>query len=266
MNYCKDDYIEYMTNQPELHALEIVGEVNVDPEIVEMEYHVGWIESVIDNGAYYLVRSIAPLEGFRSVEKADNIVRLLNENEITEEMRNIQCNTTFKVPNIYINREPIKGDIDEKCEKIARDAIAALFPEDIVEFVEKDSLSDYIKEDMIKRLDHIQEYCHNERSAMSHSDINSLKKDITTKIRKARFKEYYSVRVGVECLNEYPFTEEQGMTNIHSTRFYQVAIDLNFEEVSVMRDIHERTAFHYSLGPEVDYAEHLLAEFRFEEE
>lgn len=139
--------------------------------------------------------------------------------------------------------------------------MTALFPDDVVEYVKMDNHSDYIKEDMIKCLDDIQNDICNKENRETLSGLGLLKNEISAEIRKMRFKEYYSVQVGITCSDEDPFMEE-GFTLIHSMKFYRVAIDLNFEEVSVIRDILERTAFHNSLGPEADYASNLVAKFR----
>ena len=41
-----------------------------------------------------------------------------------------------------------------------------------------------------------------------------------------------------------------------------VAVDMNYEEVSIMRDITERSAFFMSLGPEFDQIREAQASFR----
>lgn len=85
---------------------------------------------------------------------------------------------------------------------------------------------------MIKCLDDIQNDICNKENRETLSGLGLLKNEIAAEIRKMRFKEYYSVQVGITCFDEDPFMEE-GFTLIHSMKFYRVAIDLNFEEVSV---------------------------------
>ena len=61
-------------------------------------------------------------------------------------------------------------------------------------------------------------------------------------LKDSSFKEHYSVIVGVY--------DHQDKRTIHN---YLVAIDLEFEEVTVMRNIDERTQFYRSLGPDYDH-------------
>lgn len=52
MSYKKDYYIEYMTHQPEIHLLEMFGEMDYNPEEVSLVRHAGRIEFVIDEACF----------------------------------------------------------------------------------------------------------------------------------------------------------------------------------------------------------------------
>ena len=60
----------------------------------------------------------------------------------------------------------------------------------------------------------------------------------------------------------YPEFHEEDIKTVQ--KYWMVAVDHNFEEVSVTRDIHERTDFFMSLGPEYNDMEHACAWFRNE--
>ena len=62
-------------------------------------------------------------------------------------------------------------------------------------------------------------------------------------LKDSSFKEHYSVIAGV--------FDNHDKRTIHN---YLVAIDLDFEEVTVMRNIDERTQFFRNLGPDYDHA------------
>lgn len=66
--------------------------------------------------------------------------------------------------------------------------------------------------------------------------------------KRIRFKEYHSVTVGITRPDVGEV--DGGGSLVSVTEYWEVAIDRNFGEVSIMRDRAERTAFLYSLGPE----------------
>lgn len=256
-SYHKGDYVEYMTRQPEVHVEEMFGYGQVPPEEINEERHIGRIKSVIGDGEAYLIISLHPLEGFLCVENSDKILRRLPDSEVTEEMINYQDSAEYMAPNVYLNEESMNGSIPEECKKIARKAMASLFPEEDIVNVEF-SNSFFRKDDIISTLEKLMSsYAVNNKS---YDKLPDMKNDIIKEIRKKRFKEYYQVDVGIKLTEDddpmlTAWLEEQGLHSIpgeYGIRTYLVAIDTNFKEVSIMRDIVERTRFFRSLGPEFD--------------
>lgn len=66
--------------------------------------------------------------------------------------------------------------------------------------------------------------------------------------KRIRFKEYDSVTVGITRPDVGDVDGDGLLSSV--TEYWEVAVDRNFGEVSIMRDRAERTAFLYSLGPE----------------
>lgn len=266
-SYHKGDYVEYMTRQPEVHVEEMFGYGQVPPEEINEERHIGRIKSVIGDGEAYLIISLHPLEGFLCVENSDKILRRLSDSEVTEEMINYQDSAEYMAPNVYLNEESMNGSIPEECKKIARKAMASLFPEEDIVNVEF-SNSFFRKDDIISTLEKLMSsYAVNSKS---YDKLPDMKNDIIKEIRKKRFKEYYQVDVGIKLTEDddpmlTAWLEEQGLHSIpgeYGIRTYLVAIDTNFKEVSIMRDIVERTRFFRSLGPEFDQVKNMEGRFR----
>lgn len=268
--YREGDYVEYMTRQPEVHVERMFGYGMVSLDEIEEEKHIGRIKSVIGNGEAYQIVSIQPLQGFFCVEDCDKIIRRIDESEVTEEISKYQDSPMYMAPNVYMNEEQVGGSVTEKCETIARKAMASLFPEDeIVEVKVQLNNSNYIKEDLIRLLDDLMSY-HNNDHRRSRKELQEMKKEIINNIKQERFKEYYEVNVGVKVTtDEDPeFTswlKEQGshFTSVdYGIKHYLVAVDTNFKEASIMRDISERTNFKRSLGPEYDHVTCMVDRFR----
>ena len=66
--------------------------------------------------------------------------------------------------------------------------------------------------------------------------------------KRIRFKEYHSVTVGITRPDVGDVDGDGLLSSV--TEYWEVAVDRNFGEVSIMRDSTERTAFLYSLGLE----------------
>lgn len=267
-SYRKGDYVEYMTRQPEVHVEEMFGFGQVPPEEINEERHIGRIKSVIGAGEAYLIISLQPIEGFFCVENSDKILRRLSDSEVTEDMINYQDSAAYMAPNVYLNEESMNGSIPEECKKIARKAMASLFPkEDIVNV--KFSSSFFRKEDIISNLEKLMT-SYVKDSSKSYDKLQDMKNDIIKEIRQKRFKEYYQVDVDIKLTEDddpmlTAWLEEQGFHSIpgeYGFRTYLVAIDTNLKEVSIMRDIVERTSFFLSLGPEYDQVKKMEDRFR----
>ena len=267
-NYRKGEYVEYMTCQSEMHVEEMFGYGQVPLEDIEEERHIGRIKSVIGDGEAYLIISLHPLEGFFCVENSNKILRRLPESEVTEEMINYQDSSEYTAPNVYLNEDHRNGTIPEGCKEIARKAMASLFPEeDIVKVDFRKSF--FRKEDIISNLEELMSSYVKDNSK-SYDKLQDMKKDIIEEIKKKRFKEYYQADVEIKLTKDSDpeltaWLEEQGFHSIpgeFGTKSYLVAIDTNFKEVSIMRDIYERTRFKRSLGPEFDHVTNMGKRFR----
>lgn len=260
--YKTGEYVEYMTRQPEVHVQVMFGYGQVPLEDIEEERHVGRIKSVIGDGEAYLIISLQPLQGFYCVEDADKIIRRLEVDEVTEELTAYQDSPNYMAPNVYTHETPVDGTVEEKCVNLARTAMSSLFPEDEIEEV-KFGRSYFLKEDIIGNLDSMLSF-----AKENSKELQEMKEEMVQEIRKMRFKEYYQVDVGVKMIvDEDPmitaFLEKQGFHSVgYGTKNYLVAIDTNFKEVVIMRNIGERSCFFRSLGPEFDNVTAIEKRFR----
>lgn len=239
-NYQKSDIVAFWTNQHQAHAMEMFGGgESFNPDEIEKEEYIGWIKTVIDNDTY-LIASISPLNGFVCLTNAADIIRKMDSNELTDDQRST-IHEFYTAPNVYMNLI----DDEEKgmatniaCCHIARKAMKALFPEDVIEEVKFED-SDFIHKKCINDLyKHIDIFAGN-ASEQRKIELREKADELTSWFKTLRFKEYYSVRV---CVKE----------DENTSVYYLVAIDRNLEEVSIMRNSSERTDFYNSLGPEYD--------------
>jgi len=261
------DIIAFRTNQPQAHVMEMFGHQPLDPNDIEKEEYVGWIKTVISD-MEYLVATISPLSNFVCLINSEDIVRRVEASELTKEQRE-GIHEFYMAPNVYVNSGKEASwegkSIDEKCCHIARKAMKALFPDDkivTVSFTESDFIKEKTINDLYWSLDNFAIAKSEERK----QELRKKADEFAAWFRILRFKEYYSVTVGVRGdgpLPEYmtemnkQIAEDIGcdmsaFENSHITNMYLVAIDKNFEEVSIMRDRKERSAFFLSLGPEYD--------------
>ena len=68
MAYKKNDIIRFMTNQPRVHALEMFGHCEFNPDEIEKEEYIGRIKSVVADGASYVVGCISPSKSAVCIE------------------------------------------------------------------------------------------------------------------------------------------------------------------------------------------------------
>ena len=83
--------------------------------------------------------------------------------------------------------------------------------------------------------------------------LNKKRDYFNEMLQHLRFKEYYTIRVGVE-------DEEDS----NATNYFYLFVDTRFEEVVITRDIQERTRFFRSVGPEYDSIGNYISDFRLE--
>lgn len=236
--YKKGSYIAFMTKQPEVHLNEMFGYNNLTEKDFKESEHIGFIMSVLGDNTYIAV-TVRPLGCFECIINESDILHLVDESELTEEERDVKALVGFKLPNVYYPPSKVQGETPkEKCEQLAKDALCNLFPDQKIAHVEFEE-SVYLKSDLLSDLQGLFNlFKIKDRDSELEKACNEFEKIL----KDSSFKEHYSVIVGV-----YDHTDKKTIPN------YLVAIDLKFEEVTVMRNIEERTQFFRSLGPDYDH-------------
>lgn len=285
MAYKKNDIIRFMTNQPRVHALEMFGHCEFNPDEIQKEKYIGRIKSVVANGASYVVSTISPSSSFNCVADAEEVLGQLQEIDLTEEQREAYHKRFefHEAPNVYDN-DPSDLDesltIEQKCEVVASKAMKALFPEAVTRGYDSFGIYDFRMETYLNDLHHCLEGA-NDKSETRKAELKEKCKKLEAWFRKQRFKEYYTICVGVEVESDTRDLEiEKTVHKMLTERFgkeeadkmhnpnpktvfrnWLVAVDLNFEEVSIMRDGQERSRFFMFLGGEHDDLYHAKIAF-----
>lgn len=244
-----DEVIRFMTREPQVHMMEIIGVNDFDPEEIELEEYVGRIDSVIGEDEALLVTTLSPVDGFRCIAAAGDVIGKVDLSCLSEEDLEAygSVNPRFTAPNVYRNDAATlieDASWNEKCEECARSALSALFPDENVADVHADIHSIFERDYFLRLVG----------SAMELADRYGRLADVMEKgtslidaAKRIRFKEYYSVTV--EITRSDAGEVDGGGSLVSVTEYWEVAVDRNFGEVSIMRDRAERTAFLYSLGP-----------------
>ena len=235
----KDDIIKFMTRDPQVHVMEILGYGEFDPEKIEKEEYAGRIKAVIDDGESFLLTTLSPFEGFICIADAEDVIRKVNPEELSSSELSEYNDRyeRFESPNTFINAPlglSADASTEDKCKLAVERAIMTLFPDTYIHTIKMDEVGFYTHEAFTARLNR---FIGLVPDGHRKSEMTKIKKELVGQVSKARFKEYYEVTVIVK---------EDDMALISWT----VAIDKNFEEVSIMRNAKERGAFMYSLGPE----------------
>lgn len=234
----KDDIIKFMTRDPQLHVMEILGIEDINPEGIEKEEYSGRVKAVIDDGKSFLVTTLSPAGGYICIADAGDVIRKMNLEELSsEELSEYNdSNTRFESPNTYINNLvfPDEASVEDRCKIAAERAIMALFPDTDIEAVMMDNVSFYTHEAFLARLGFFIGLISDEQRKREMTEIMDK---LVKQVDNARFKEYYEVDVLVKKDD----TAFVGWT---------VAIDKGFKEACIMRNAKERSDFMYSLGPE----------------
>ena len=283
--YKKNDVIHFMTNGPQVHLMDMFGHCEFNPDDIKKEEYIGRIKSVVGNGASYVMSTISPMEGFICIADAGDVIAGVDVSGLSKEQRKAYEDRAdgYEAPNVYDN-DPSDLDegmsIEEKCKAVAMKAVKALFPEEKVLGAKMDSDSWMSRQWFIDNMDY---FLPEVKDKARQEEMKKKRDEFVPLFAKARFKEYHSVTVSVEeaateedtkmekeihehfrkVIGEtYPEFHEEDFKTIQKN--WMVAVDHNFEEVCVMRDIHERGAFFMSLGPEYNDMEHACAWFRNE--
>lgn len=239
MSLKKDDIIQFLTRDPQMHVMEILGIEEFNPDWIEKEEYSGRVKAVIDDGKSFLVTTLSPAGGYICIADAGDVIRKVNPEELSpEELSEYNdSKARFESPNTYINATlgfPDETGIEDRCKIVAERAIMALFPDTDIEAVMMDNVSFYTHEAFLARLGFFIGLISDEQRKREMTEIMDK---LVKQVDNARFKEYYEVDVLVK---------EDDMTLVNWT----VAIDKGFKEVCIMRDAKERSDFMYSLGPE----------------
>ena len=235
--YKKGSYIAFMTKQPEVHLNEMFGYNDLTEKDFKESEHIGFIMSVLDDNTYIAV-TVRPLKCFECIITESDILHSVDESELTEEEKDVKALVGFKLPNVYYPQSKVQGETPkEKCEQLAKDALCSLFPEEMIANVKFEE-SEYLKSDLLSGLQNLFKlFKIKDRDSELEKACNEFEKIL----KDSSFKEHYSVIAGV-----YDHTDKRSIHN------YLVAIDMDFEEVTIMRNIEERTQFYRSLGPDYD--------------
>ena len=246
----EEEVIRFMTRAPQVHMMEIIGVNDFDPEEIELEEYVGRIDSVIGEDEALLVTTLSPVDGFRCIAAADDVIGKVDLSCLSEEEQEAygSVDPYFTAPNVYWNDAATlieDASWGEKCEECARRALSALFPDKSVAAVYADAHSIFGRDDLSGIVG----------SAMELADRDGHLADVMEKgnclldaAKRIRFKEFYSVTV-VITRPDVGEVDGDGPT-ASVAAYWKVMVDSNFEKVSILRDSTERTAFLYSLGPE----------------
>ena len=108
--YKKGDYIAVMTNQPDIHFLEMFGH-GLSTDNVEPSEYVAKIKNVIDDDNY-LIFIVHPTT-YRCVVSGSEIIRKMSDDELTAEIREEEYIIEFMAPNVYENCAVLNGTISE---------------------------------------------------------------------------------------------------------------------------------------------------------
>lgn len=176
----------------------------------------------------------------------------------------------MEAPNIYEN-DPSDLDrgksVAQLCEEVTRKAFSALFPEQKVIDVKKDEEDSMMCHSwFVHNMDYFLPMVYGKARRMR---LKEKRDRLAASFEKTRFKEYYSVKVDIEraAIDEDrraeheiaeqwkkvlgdKFPKEMSEKEQTIREYWLVAVDHDFEEVCIMRDMAERSNFFRSLGPE----------------
>jgi hypothetical protein len=246
-NYKKGDYITVMTNQPDAHFMEMFGH-GMEVDNIEPSEYVGKIKSVIDDDNY-LIYIVHPTIGLRCVVNSSEILRKVSDTELSDDERKDEDDIEFLASNVYESSYVMKGETEDKCALLCYFAMNNLFPEYKISSCEQIS-SEYKKSDLLNCADWLISHSTNKDETFLNN-LNKKRDYFKEMLKHLRFKEYYTIMVGVE--------DER---DSDSTDYLYLFVDTRFEEVVITRDGMERARFVRSLGPEYDSVGNYISGFR----
>lgn len=130
--YKKGDYLAIRTNQPVIGFIERFGH-GLSTDNVEPEDYIARVKEVIDSENYFVY---IPSVGYRCIMGLSEIVGKVSESELAAEDKEEEKSIFpfLSAPTyMYENEEDVPGNsIADKCEYLARKAMSALFPQNII--------------------------------------------------------------------------------------------------------------------------------------
>lgn len=247
----KGDYLVIRTNEPIIGFIERFG-YGLSSEDVEPEEYIARVQEVIDSENYLVY--IASV-GYRCVIGASEIVGLASEDQLTEDDKRVYkplFSFLSEPQYVYTNEGEVPGNgIAEKCDYLARKAMAKFFPKSKIASSSFEE-SDFIKADLLSKVDSLMK----EELYEDKEFFESLKKKrdyFEEMLQHLRFKEYFTVTIGV-----------QDEEDENAISYRMVVVDTNYEQIIITTDIDERTKFFHSLGPDYDSAYNFYRDFIME--
>lgn len=247
----KGDYLVIRTNEPIIGFIERFG-YGMEVDDVEPEDYVARVQQIIDSNNFLVY--IASV-GYRCIVSSSEIVGFASEEQLTDEDKKEEKSlfSFLAEPQfVYTNDEEVPGNsIAEKCDYLARKAMAKFFPKSKIVSSSFEE-SDFIKTDLLSKVDSLMK----EELYEDKKFFKSLKKKrdyFEEMLQHLRFKEYYKINIGVE--------DEEEEKTIH---YQEILVDIILEQVVITTDIDERTKFFNSLGPDYDSVYNFYRDFNME--
>ena len=254
MSYKKNDILLFMTNEPQAHVCEMFGYgTTLKKEEIEKEPYYGFVKSVISaKDGIYLMQTLKPRKGFICVTETADIIRLVDKNELPEEEREHEPCEYMEAPNVYTpahNADYSTLTEREHCIALAKEALQDLFPENSIdEFNFGFNYDWFSHSNFVSTLNYCDEYREHIKNAAINAKLCRMKDEILYHVPTARFKEYFTVNVGISTAD--------------GTYYIIVAVSKEFDEVCVLLDINDRSNFFRSLGPEFVDLSHAVDHYR----
>ena len=289
MKYKKNDIVRFISNQPSAHVIRMFGQYDgLKPEDATPDEYLGRVKSVIGDGKAYVVSTISNLKGFICILNADEITGTVPLSELSrdEKKEYFSRSESHEAPNVYDNDPSDMDDsmsLEEKCKCVATKAMAAQFPDAVMKGFQLFGIYDYRLEKYIVDLENCLDSAR-EKPAKRQVELKKKRDELESWFRQMRFKEYYTICVGVEedstdddyelqktvhQMLERQFGKKEA-DRAHDlrpkkvVRNWIIAIDLNFEEVSILRNISDRTHFGMFLGVEYQQLDDAKINFAYE--
>ena len=245
MVYKKNDIVRFVSEQPSAHIIRMFGHYqDLRPEDAEAKEYIGRIKSVVGEGRAYVVTTLSPWQGFICILNPDEIIGPVGLSELTDGEKDAYYERgDLDAPNVYDNDPSDLNptwSVKRKCEVVGTKAMKALFPDAATKGFELFGCYDYRLEKYLADLDWCFANFADRQPEERKAELLRKKDELKSWFPKMRFKEYYTICIGVR----------EDSVNPHNTYYWLIAVDLHFEEVCILRNTRERSRFHLFLGSE----------------